>query len=100
MEKSLYITTDGKVKEVEPKDGKYFSLEELKMYIGGGTVQIVPMPSGRYMVIDDNGKITGLGENRKATEVWKQEYPVSEYPLNNDELIVGDALIASKDSIE
>ena len=57
-------------------------------------VQIVPLPSGKSIVINEEGKLIGLPVNKAATAEWKNEYPIEKYPMNNDELIVGNALIA------
>ncbi len=89
------IKTNGTIKDVVPINGKSFSLEELQGFVGG-IVQIVPLPSGKEFVIHDLGKLIGLPKNEEATKIWKEEYPIEEFPLNNDELIVGDALLVEK----
>ena len=86
-----YIKTDGTITEVAPDNGKFFTLKELRAFCGD-TVDIADMPDGTCFVLDDNGKINGLPMNKKATEIWKKAYPISEYPNNNDQLIVGDVL--------
>ncbi len=89
------IKIDGTTTEVEPQNGKKFSLDELRGYVGG-TIDTVRLPkSGKYMIVNDNGKLDGLPKNERATEIWKKEFPISEYPHNNDELIVGDVLMGS-----
>lgn len=100
-----YITGDvEEVKDVFPKNGKMFSYTELKEFVGeglvGAMVEIVPLPSGKYIVVNEEGKLIGLAENRMATEEWKKEYPIEQYPNNNDELIVGNALICEANEIE
>lgn len=80
--------------EVSPANGKSFTYEELRGFIGGN-IQIVPMPSGKDMVVHDEGKLIGLHPNYAATDVWKKEYPIAVYPDNNDELVVGPALVAT-----
>lgn len=84
--------TDGTVIEVKPKKGKKFSYEELKGYVGD-MIQMVPLGTTKLLVCHDEGKLIGLPKNFKATELWKQVYPISEYPINNDELVVGDVLV-------
>jgi len=54
------------------------------------------MPSGLSMILNDNGKLEGLEKNNKATDIWKKEYPIEIYPLNNDQLIVGDVIIIGR----
>jgi hypothetical protein len=85
--------TDGTVEEVKPEGKGPFTLKELQEFVGG-TIDIVYLPSGRQMIVNDEGKLIGLSVNEKATEEWKKEFPIEQYPINNDGLIVGDALIA------
>ena len=96
---STHIKVDGTVTEVTPKDGKFFSLEELRGFVGG-TVQIVPLPDERCLVCNDEGKLDGLPINEKGTDLWKEQYPIAEYPNNNDELMVGDILVCDASFIE
>lgn len=99
MKEARHITADGVIKTAFPKNGKTFSYEELKGFVGY-PVEIVPLPSGNVIVVNEEGKLTGLKENKIATEVWREEYPIDVYPHNNDELIVGDALICREDQIQ
>jgi hypothetical protein len=89
---TLY-TTDGIEIEVKPK-GESFSYEELKMIVGG-LVEIVPLPDGRSMVVNEEGKLIGLPKNEEATKMWNKQYPIEDYSFNNDELVVGNALVAT-----
>lgn len=87
--------------EVSPANGKAFTLEELQGFVAGpgedrGTIDIQELPkSGMRLVLNDNGKNIGCVKNNLATELWKEEYPIADYPFNNDELIVGTVLVAS-----
>lgn len=84
--------------EVKPADGKVFTYEELRGFIGGN-IQIVPLPSGKEMVVHDEGKLIGLHPNYAASNVWKREYPIDQFPINNDELIVGPALLSTYEEL-
>ena len=89
--------------EVTPKNGKDFSLEELQDFIRDNKddmVEIVPLPSGNLLVVNEEGKLIGLQNNESATELWKKEYPIDKYPNNNDELIVGNCLICPNNMIK
>lgn len=90
---AIYCPLDGVAHEVMPKNGKSFTYEELKSFVGY-PVQMVPLPDGRTMVINEEGKLTGLAKNEVATAEWKRLYPIAEYPINNDELVVGNALFS------
>lgn len=100
---AIYIKVSGEEKEVKPHDGKIFSLKELQDFVkvvGSKTVDIVSMPSGKQMVVNDNGKIFKLPVNEKATKIFAEEYPIEEYPYNNNQDIVGDVLICDLSEIE
>lgn len=103
MSKAIWIKTDGAVLEVKPK-GKYFSYEELQGFIrddNSSMVEIVPLPSGKLLVCNEEGKLTDEPViNEVATEIWKKEYPISKYPLNNDQLMVGNVLITDPELLE
>ena len=96
---AILYKTDGSVTPVSPKEGKYFSLKELQGYVGG-YIQIVPLPNGEELVINEEGKLDGLPTNQLATSIWKKAYPISKYPENNDELVVGNALVISEGETE
>lgn len=93
--KAIYIKVDGMQKEVTPKNGKYFTYDEMQCFVGY-MVEIVPLPSGKLMVLHEEGKLIGLLKNEKATDIWNKEYPIEKYPNNNDQLVVGDVLIADE----
>lgn len=81
--------------EITPANGKSFTYEELKGYING-TLTIVPLPDGRSIVADDNGKLLDLPVNEKASEFWQEQYPISKYPFNNDGTLVGTVIVAPR----
>lgn len=98
---TLYkINEDGteSVTEIVPKNGKAFEYKELSEIVGG-MVEIVPLPSGKSIVLNEEGKLIGLAINKKASEAWRIEYPVDKYPHNNDEIIAGNALIATSEEL-
>ena len=89
---------DGSVQDFKPK-GKYICYEEMREIVGG-MVEILPLPSGKEIIVNEEGKLNGLLKNEKATEIWKKEYPIEKYPDNNDELIVGNAIVCDAGLIE
>lgn len=102
---AIHFTTDGVEKEVHPKKGKFFSYEELKDYVKG-YIEIVPLPSGKSIVVNEEGKMepgvcmADTPKNELATKYWLKEYPINEFPNNNDACICGDALIVSDEELE
>lgn len=100
---AIYYTTDGKFREVQPINGKFFTYEELQNFVKDGDntmIEIVPLPSGKSIVVNEEGKLIGLPKNQLATDFWRIEYPLSKYPDNNDELIVGNALVVEPEELE
>jgi hypothetical protein len=95
MKKALLIKISGEKKLVYPKNKKGFSSDELMEFIGG-YIQIVSLGKGRKLICHDEGKLIGLSKNIEATKIWNNAYPITEYPINNDELVVGDVLIAGR----
>ncbi len=104
---------DGQVLDVHPNNDKSFTYKELQHLISGiipspatfqdigrVMIEIVPLPSGKSIVVNEEGKLIGLEKNENATEYWKTEYPITQYPHNNDELIVGDALVVDRSEID
>ena len=73
------IKTTGEIIETEPSNGTDFSLTELQAVVGG-FIEVVHLPDGRLMVVNDEGKLNGSPVNPKASEL---------YP----DIIVGDVLV-------
>lgn len=94
--KAYFIAVGAEPVQVQPANGNSFTYEEIKGYLNGGTIAIVPMPSGMVMVVDDEGKLKDLPLNDAATNLWSEEFPITTYPVNNDGMIVGPVLVAPK----
>jgi len=75
--------TDGRTKEVRPSNGVYWTLEE-KQKLVGGYIEIVSTVDGRFMVINELGKLNGLDLNIPASRL---------YIHGRRDVIVGDALV-------
>ena len=89
---------DGRIEDITPAPRKKIPFSKLREVVGG-LVQFVPMPHGCSLVCNDEGKLIGLPKNENATALWMQEYPIEKYPLNNDELIVGDVLYLTNGTV-
>lgn len=103
--------TNGEMKEVKPKKGKWFTFEELKDFIrsedGQDMVQIVPLNTeGMNMVCNEEGKsepgtcLSTCPKNVEAEKMWEREYPIAQYPNNNDQCICGNALVVHDSELE
>lgn len=61
------IYEDGTTKEVSPKNGTDFQLEEMQKVVKG-YIDIIRMGDGKIMVINDEGKFE-CEYNQRATEI-------------------------------
>lgn len=67
------ITIDNKVKEVFPRNGKHFELQEMYELIGCSIIEIVYLHDNRPMVIDEEGSFKGPENiNTLATRLYKK----------------------------
>lgn len=67
---TLYETS-GRVKEIQPANGIHWTLEELQGIVGG-YIEVVSTVDGRYMVINEMGKVMTppLELNIPATRIY------------------------------
>lgn len=82
--------SNGEIIETSPKNGKDFSLKELKEIVGGH-IEIVNLGDD-YMVVNEEGKLIGLPFNLNATIVYQISTKIGEH-------IVGDVLVCPKNQI-
>ena len=85
MKKARIIYANGTEKEISPKNGKDFQLEELQKIVEG-YIEVLPIHDGEIMIMNEEGKINGLPINKKATEI------VSDIVCD---VIVGNVLICN-----
>ena len=52
--KARLIKEDGRLTEIEPKNGTDFKLKELQDYIGG-LIEIVYLPNEFILIVDEEG---------------------------------------------
>lgn len=85
----LLYTTDLSVIEVIPKNGRYFTLEELQGYVGG-RIEIIPLEKegldNCLLVVHEEGKLIDLPFNIFASMEWIKYY-------GNTDFVLGDAII-------
>lgn len=90
------IFTDGTVKEITPKNGTDFSLEEIKEYINGFLEVVWLRDEHRnIMIIDEEGKIKNLDSNVTATDLAVQAKAI--YPYD---YIAGNVIVCSMDQFK
>ena len=80
------LMIDGIVLKAEPKNGANFSLEEAQQIVGG-YVEVLPLSKSQIMILNEEGKLLGLGFNHNATLAARM--------AGYDEVIVGDVLVCN-----
>ena len=63
------IRTDGTSQELQPANGVYWDLKELQILVGG-YIEVVSTLDGKFMVIDDEGKLKRKSLNKEATRMY------------------------------
>lgn len=82
------ITPEGKVKDLQDT-----SLESLQAAVGG-YIEILQLPDGKYLVIDEEGKIKDKPRNETATKLYR----AGRIPTND--FIVGDAVLCTRKELK
>lgn len=75
---------DGTMGLVSPTNGETFTLEEMQKHVGG-YIEIITLPNGQEMVINENGKLEGLPVNQEATKLANLAF---------GDFVVGDVLVS------
>lgn len=87
---------NGEIKEVTPKNGTDFQLEELQEIVGGyiWVIGLQEDTEQRIIVMNDEGKLKGLQMNEKATDlahefnaIFKNDYIVGDVLVCNDSMV-------------
>lgn len=89
-----YLKTNCKLEVVTPKNGRDYTLEELKTFVDG-YIQIIQLTQTQIMVINEEGKLIGLQPNRLATEAALLVKAIAE-----NDFIVGDCIICDKKHVK
>ncbi len=50
-----------------PDDGATFTFDQFRALIGCTTIELVPLGTTTYLVLDEDGKLKGLPRNDRAT---------------------------------
>ncbi len=83
------MKADGEVGEIQPKDKKKFTLDELQTLVGG-LIEFTPQPiKGEDMVllVNEEGLLKGLEVNMEASNIAGR-------------LVVGDAVYCNQELVE
>lgn len=94
------IKTTGEVIEVSPKNGKTFELEEMQAIVeykvDGRSyhyIEVVYLPDGKLMVVNEEGKLIGAPINSIATDIFVQAF-------GSFDMVVGDVLVCDYNEID
>lgn len=68
------IKADGTIKDIEPKNGTDFQLEELQGYVDGD-IDLINLFDGSVLVINDDGK-DRYPTNNKATNIAHDHHAI------------------------
>jgi hypothetical protein len=112
---AIVLYPNGETKEVQPRNGTDFQLDELQSFVEGH-IEIVPLPDGRIMVINEEGRLLDLPRNEQATqlaqlpsceEIWKQKlimqeagYTVIDATLPGEPFIAGTVLVCENEEVQ
>lgn len=84
--------SNGIIKEINPNNGKQFTLEELQTIVGG-YIEIVNLPDDKLLVVDEEGKLKHKPYNVRATQLLAAT-------LHNGDFVVGNALLCDGSQID
>jgi len=77
-----------------PKNGKTYELSELQAIVSG-YIEVIPINDGKqYMVMNEEGKIKGLGINHEATKILQKNFP------HTNDIVVGDVLVCDESELD
>ena len=82
----VLIKVDGTTKDVKAQ-----TLAEMQEAVGG-YIEIIAISKTSYMILNEEGKLKGLPVNVLATRLTRGV-------LGDDDVVVGDVLLAKKDEI-
>lgn len=88
------IKSNGETVEVAPANGTDFTLSELQSIVGG-YIEILEFHDGRYLVLNEEGKLNDLPTNEKATTLAHQNTYLAAW-----DYIVGDVLVCDEGQIK
>ena len=85
------LKADGTRTPVEPEKGNCFHLEQLQKAVGG-LIEIIHLPDGRLMVVNEEGKLEDLPLNEATTTLARGAIFDGDY-------IAGDAVVCDDKQI-
>lgn len=90
---NVIIKSNGEIKQITPKNGKDFQLDELRTAVGGWIEIVYLQDEDKHlMVVNEEGKLNNLPYNAKATHLYQNH-------TGCNDVIVGDVLVCENEKI-
>jgi hypothetical protein len=90
------LSVDGEVIEVQPADGREFTVAEMEKLVGG-EFDLIRTDMGASMAIDENARAKGLDLNRRASMMTGQFVIGPAVLLKPGEFLIEKELVAVAD---
>ena len=66
----------------------------------GGMVEVVSMPNGDLLLLNEEGKLMGLPLNEKASKLWKDTFDNDNYITGRKDYVVGPAILIKAKALD
>ena len=66
----------------------------------GGMVEVVSMPNGDLLLLNEEGKLMGLPLNEKASKLWKDTFDNDNYITGRKDYVVGPAILIKAEALD
>ena len=73
--------------------------KEVSRFVGG-MVECVQFPNGDLLLLNEEGKLTGLPLNPEATTLWSATFTKDKYAFGYDDFVVGPAILIKKKALK
>ena len=74
------------------------SLKQAQEFVGG-YVEGISFPNGDYLIVNEEGKLTGLPLNPEATALWRATFDNDNYITGRNDFVVGPAILIKKQAL-
>lgn len=96
---SYRVTTEGKIDEIKPEDGKHYTLEEMYKHCNTDIVQFLYLPENRIMICDEEGALkANKRQNWIATKIVADAAEACHQCL--EYFIYGNVMIVHESEVE
>lgn len=96
---AILIKADGHICEIQPKNKKWFTLEELQELVDGYIEYCDTLDPTMNMVINEEGKLNGSQYNKVATAFYRYSRVVMDGQAFIDP-IMGDVVIGKREQMD